>query len=205
MRLRWSPTSPFVRKVVAAMKEKGVEELVEKEKSNPLSRTDRAATPNPLGKIPCLIADDGAAIYDSPVIVEYLDDACDGPDMVPRSGPARWAALRRQALADGMLEAMVACFVESLRKPERRSEAFMAHQKSVAFSGIEALEGEAAAMAGVVDVGTIAAAVALSYAGTAFPDDDWRAGRPALAAWFADFSRRPSMTETELVDPFAFE
>ena len=59
MKLRWSPTSPFVRKVVVLMKEKGIEDAVKKEKSNPLSREDRAATPNPLGQIPCLITDDG--------------------------------------------------------------------------------------------------------------------------------------------------
>ena len=95
MKLRWSPTSPFVRKVVVLMKEKGIEDAVEKEKSNPLSREDRAATPSPLGQIPCLITKDGVSIYDSPVIMEYLDVECDGPDMLPREGDARSAFPKR--------------------------------------------------------------------------------------------------------------
>ena len=69
MKLRWSPASPFVRKVVVLMKEKGIEDAIDKEKSNPLSREDRAATPSPLGKIPCLVTDEGQSVFDSPVIM----------------------------------------------------------------------------------------------------------------------------------------
>ena len=200
MRLRWSPTSPFVRKVVVTMKEKGIEDLVEKEKSNPLSREDRAATPNPLGKVPCLITSEGMAIYDSPVIMEYLDTEFDGPRLLPASGPERWTALRRQALADGMIEAMVACFVESLRKPERQSAGFLKHNRSVALAGITALESEVDDLVDRIDLGTISAAVALSYVNKAFPDQDWRSENQKLANWFNEFDQRPSMRESALVD-----
>tara|TARA_R110002110_G_scaffold171780_1_gene374379 strand:+ start:72 stop:689 length:618 start_codon:yes stop_codon:yes gene_type:complete len=205
MKLRWSPTSPFVRKVVVLMKEKGIEGLVEKEKSNPLSREDRAATPNPLGKIPCLVTDDGKAVFDSPVIMEYLDTVCDGPEMLAKTGEARWTTLRRQATADGMIDSMVTCFVESLKKPERQSGGILAHNKAIVFSGIAALETEVDTFGDSIDVGTISVAVALSFADQTFPDDDWRSENPRLAGWFDAFDKRPSMTETVLVDARSFK
>ncbi len=204
MRLRWSPTSPFVRKVVVLLKEKGIEDLVEKEKSNPLSRDDRAATPSPLGKIPCLITDDGESIFDSPVILEYLDTECDGPSMLPASGPERWKVLRRQATADGMIDGMVVCFVESLKKRERQSGGIVAHNKAIVMNGIKAFEAEADDFTGV-DVGTISAAVALAFADQTFHEDNWRADNPKIAAWFEEFNARPSMAETVLVDAREFK
>lgn len=201
MKLRWSPVSPYVRKVVVLMKEKGIEDAIEKEKSNPMSREDRAANPNPLGKIPCLVTDDGQPVFDSPVIMEYLDTVCDGPEMLPKSGDARWTALRRQATADGMMDSMVASFVETLKKPEHRSDAILAHYKSIVFNGIAALDNEAASFGDAVDIGTISVAVAVSFTDQNYPDEDWRADNPALAAWFDNFRQRPSMMETALIDP----
>ena len=205
MKLRWSPTSPFVRKVVVLMKEKGIEGAVEKEKSNPLSKDDRAATPSPLGQIPCLITDDGASIYDSPVIMEYLDVECDGPVMLPRSGAGRWTVLPRQALAAGMITSMVVCFVASLKKPDRRSGGILAHNKAIVVNGIAAVEDDVGAFASDIDVGTISVAVALAFADQTFPEDDWRTDCPALEAWFDEFNRRPSMTETILMDAREFK
>lgn len=205
MKLRWSPTSPFVRKVVVLMKEKGIEDQIEKEKSNPLSREDRAATPSPLGQIPCLVTDSGEPVFDSPVIMEYLDTICEGPEMLPKSGDARWTTLRHQATADGMITSMVTCFVESLKKPERQSGGVMAHNKAIVFNSIAALEQEAGAFGDTVDVGTISIAVALAFADQTFPEDDWRADNPTLTAWFDAFDKRPSMTETVLVDARSFE
>ena len=205
MKLRWSPTSPFVRKVVVLMKEKGIEDQVAKEKSNPLNREDRAATPSPLGKIPCLVTDAGQSVFDSPVIMEYLDVECGGPEMLPKSGDARWTVLRRQATADGMIDSMVTCFVESLKKPERQSGGVIAHNKSIVFMGIAAFEQEVDAFEGVVDIGTISAAVALSFADQTFPEDDWRTDNSKLAAWFDEFDQRPSMTESVLMDAREFK
>ena len=205
MKLRWSPTSPFVRKVVVLMKEKGIENQIKKEKSNPLSREDRAATPSPLGKIPCLVTDAGQSVFDSPVIMEYLDTICEGPEMLPKSGDARWTTLRHQATADGMISSMVTCFVESLKKPERQSGGVMAHNKGIVFNSVAALEQEAGTFGDTVDVGMISIAVALSFADQTFPEDAWRADSPTLAAWFDAFDKRPSMTETVLVDARSFE
>ncbi|MEC7488890.1 MAG: glutathione S-transferase N-terminal domain-containing protein, partial [Pseudomonadota bacterium] len=183
MKLCWSPTSPFVRKVVVLMKEKGIEGLIEKEKSNPLRREDRENTPNPLGQIPCLITIDDVSIYDSPVIMEYLDLECSGPRMLAASGEQRWAALTLQALADGMITSMVACFVESLKKPERRSAGMLSHNKDIVFNGITALEEQVSAFSGIIDVGTISVGVALAFVDQTFPDDDWRTENAKLRVW----------------------
>ena len=97
MKLRWSPTSPFARKVVVLMKEKGIEGIVTKEKSNPLKREDREATPSPLGQIPCLITDEGLSIYDSPSLwstwtsnMTDLNLPCDDEDRWTNLPVRRW-------------------------------------------------------------------------------------------------------------------
>ena len=187
------------------MKEKGIEGVVKKEKSNPLCRDDREATLNPLGQIPCLITDDGLSIYDSPVIMEYLDVKCDGPEMLPRDGEERWVALIRQALADGMITSMVTCFVESLKKMERQSRGVLAHNKAIVFNGISALERDVAEFKGRIDVGTISIAVALAFADQTFPDEKWRDDSPSLGVWFEEFNKRSSMSETILRDAREFE
>ena len=137
--------------------------------------------------------------------MEYLDSTCDGPEMLPASGAARWTVLTRQALADGMIASMVVCFVESLKNPERQSKGILAHNKAIVFSGIAALEQQVGAFAGDIDAGAITVAVALAFADQTFPDDDWRADNPLLGAWFDEFNRRPSMTETVLMDAREFK
>jgi len=201
MRLRYSPASPFVRKVWLAVCELGMEDQVERIPTNPLKRDDVRGSPNPLGKVPALETNDGTVLYDSPVIIEYLDHAAGGGRLIPAPGPARWTALRREALADGMMEASVLCFIEGLRKPERQSPGWIAHNKAAVERGIAALESEAGELGPDADVGTLTVAVALELISRQLADLDWRAAAPKLAAWFDEFRRRPSMTATELVDP----
>ncbi len=200
MKLRYSPSSPFVRKVWVSILEAGLADKVERIEVDPLNREDVRNSPNPLGKIPCLITDDGLVLFDSPVIVEYLDGQHDGTRLVPVSGPERWHALRRQALGDGMLDNIVAIFIESMRKPERQSKGWMAHNKASVDRAVAALEGEADDLGQGVDIGVIAVGVALAFFEMHFPDEDWRTSHPGLAAWFGVFNARPSMTETVLVD-----
>ncbi len=202
MKLCYSPSSPFVRKVWLAVLELGLEDKVERVATDPLSRDDVVSSPNPLGKIPNLTTDEGAVLYDSPVIVEYLDATLGGNRLIPAAGPARWTALGRQALADGMIEATVACFIEGMRKPERRSAGWIAHNRAAVERALAALEGDAAALgADDVSVGHIAAAVALEMTDMHFDDIDWRGAHPKLAAWFEAFSRRPSVQAGPLEDP----
>lgn len=200
MKLRYSPSSPFVRKVWLAVLELGLEDRIERIATNPLKRDDVVNSPNPLGKVPCLETDDGTVLYDSPVIIEYLEAEHGGATLIPAAGPRRWEALRRQALADGMVENIVQCFIESMRKPERQSRGWIAHNKASVDRVVDALEAEADDLAGAVDIGRIAIAVGLAFVDQHFADEDWRGAHPRLARWFDAFNSRPSMTETVLLD-----
>ena len=204
MKLRYSPSSPFVRKVTVFAIEAGLDPKIERVLTNPMKRGSALASPNPLGKVPCLELDDGSALYDSPVILEYLDTVHGGAPLIPREGKPRWDALRRQALADGIMEAVVTTFVETLRQPERQSRGFIAHQRAAVERAVDALEREAPSLAdprGRPDVATIAIGCALGFVDFHFKDYAWRATHPALGAWFDAFRVRPSMTATEPVDP----
>src|ERR1700687_5264119 len=107
MRLRYSPTSPFVRKVMVVALETGLVERIERITTivAPTKPNEEVARENPLVKLPALTTDDGLVLYDSPVICEYLDTLHSGATVFPASGKARWIALRQQALGDGMLDA----------------------------------------------------------------------------------------------------
>lgn len=200
MKLRYSPTSPFVRKVWVSVLEAGLADKIERVEVNPLNPEEVRNSPNPLGKIPCLVTDDDMALFDSPVIVEYLDTQHDGNRLLPEKAPERWHALRRQALGDGMLDNVVAIFIESMRKPERQSKGWIAHNKASADRVIDSLEAEAGELSGAVDIGRIAIGVALAFFDQHFPDEDWRSSHPGLAAWFDEFNQRPSMIGTKLQD-----
>jgi glutathione S-transferase len=201
MKLYYSPASPFVRKVWLAISELGLEDRVEQVPTNPLKREDVARVPNPTGKIPCLVTDDGQALYDSPVIIDYLDAEAGGGRLIPASGPARWKALRLQALADAMMDAAVLCMIEGMRKPERQSAGWIAHNRGVVERSLDALEAEAGALGDEATVGTLTVAVGLELLGIHMPDLGWQSGHPALAAWFDRFRRRPSMAATKLLSP----
>jgi glutathione S-transferase len=204
MKLRYSPSSPFVRKVSVFAIETGLDSRIERILTNPLKRESALASPNPLGKVPCLELDDGTALYDSPVILEYLDTTHGGPPLIPPEGRARWEALRRQALADGIMEAVVNTFVETLRQPERQSRGFMAHQRAAIERAIDALEREAATLADPrarPDLAAIAIGCALGFVDFHFKGYAWRDTHPSLGVWFDAFRERPSMKATEPVDP----
>ncbi len=104
MKLRYSQTSPYVRKVVVCAAELGLSERIELTPSGPRNVAD-VRQDNPLGKVPALLTDAGEALYDSPVICEYLDSLHDGEALFPVAGEARWRALRQQALGDDRIQA----------------------------------------------------------------------------------------------------
>lgn len=201
MKLRYSPSSPFVRKVWLAVCELGLDHRVERVATNPLKREEVVNSPNPLGKVPSLETDDGQVLYDSPVIIEYLDAEFGKNKLIPAKGAARWTVLRRQALADGMMDSTVLCFVEGMRKPERQSLGFIAHNRAAVERSLAALEREVDDLGQAANAGTLAIAVALELLGVHLPDLDWRKAQPRLAAWFDAFRKRPSMISTQLADP----
>jgi glutathione S-transferase len=204
MKLLWSSRSPFVRKVMVAAHEMGVAGRIETErvvvgaaKPNP-----DVMTLNPLNKIPTLVCDDGTVLYDSRVIVEYLDTLHDGPKLIPAEPPARWAALRRQALGDGMMEISVLLLGEQSRPREAQSDTHLSAFRRKIASALDRIEADAPHLAGAPDIGHIAIGCALAHLDFRHAADAWRPGRPRLAAWYGGFAERPSMRATQHADVY---
>ncbi|MGH6896544.1 MAG: glutathione S-transferase [Geminicoccaceae bacterium] len=203
MRLHYNVASPYVRKVMAVAIETGLDDRLE-----PVTRMMTPVKPdadlvrdNPLGKIPCLVIDEGAVLYDSRVVCEYLDSRHDGPKMFPGAGPARWTALRRQAEGDGIMDAGVLTRYETFVRPEQhRWGDWIDGQKQKVRRALDALEAEAEAFGDTVDIGTITIGCALGYLDFRYPDEGWRESRPRLRAWFERFAARPSMARTAPVE-----
>ena len=196
MKLRYSPLSPFVRKVTVTLIETGLEDKVERIPTDVWDPETDIAKDNPLGKIPALITDDGKVLYDSPVICEYLDGLHDGDKLFPASVQTRWQALRLQALGDGMSEAGVLRLLETRRPEEMQYEKWMARQTATVLRAMDALESETDGLEGPLTIGQVAVGCSLGWLDFRFPDLGWRQDHPGLAEWFEGFSERPSMTAT---------
>ncbi|QQS12344.1 MAG: glutathione S-transferase N-terminal domain-containing protein [Rhodospirillales bacterium] len=205
MKLFWSSRSPFVRKVMVVAHETGVAGRIVCERTivaaaNP---NRELMTLNPLGKLPTLLLDDGAALYDSRVICEFLDTLHAGRRLFPVDPARRVDALRRQALGDGAMDMLILRLSERARPEARRSPELMAGFALKRDAILAALEAMAPALAAIpYDIGHVAIGCALSYLDFRFAEDSWRSGRPALAAWHADFAARPSVAATEHVDAY---
>ena len=199
MKLHYNVASPYVRKVMAVAIETGQDGRLEPvtRMMTPVGPDAELAADNPLGKVPCLVTDGGAALYDSRVICEYLDSLHDGPNMFPPAAPARWTALRRQAEGDGILDAAVLTRYETFLRPEeRRWREWIEGQKLKFRRALDSLEAESDAFGEAVDIGMITIGCALGYLDFRYGDENWRATRPKLAGWFERFSKRPSMART---------
>ncbi|GGG44588.1 glutathione S-transferase [Caldovatus sediminis] len=201
MVLHWSSRSPFVRKVMVAAHETGQAGRIRTERVVVSARTTNAAVmrDNPLGKIPTLRLPDGTVLYDSAVICEYLDSLHDGPKLFPPAGTARWTALRRHALGNGLLDNLV--LWRGAREWPHRVADLEAALEAKTKAALDAMEAEAEALAAdPFSIGQIAIGVALAYLDFRFAALEWRAGRPALAAWHEAFSARPSVQATAFLD-----
>jgi glutathione S-transferase len=199
MKLHYSTASPYVRKVMVVAIETGQIDRIETStrQLTPINPSTEVSSDNPIGKVPCLVTDDGMALYDSRVICEYLDSLHNGTRMFPASGDARWKAIRRQALGDGILDAGVTTRYETFLRPEAlRWSDWIDGQKRKMNGALDAAEAEAASFGDSVDIGTITIACALGYMDFRYGNDNWRASRPKLAAWFEQFSKRPSLAQT---------
>jgi glutathione S-transferase len=151
---------------------------------------------NPLGKIPTLERVDGVALYDSRVICRYIDDlsAC---RLYPGK-PRLWETLTLEATAHGICDAAILMVYEARIRPEKhRHPPWVEGQWTKVTRALDALEGRwMSHLAGQLDIGQIATGCALGYLDFRHDAREWRAGRPALAAWFETFSQRPSMLAT---------
>ena len=198
MRLITTPASPFGRKVRVVAAEKGLADRIEIAHDNPWKPDTRVPEMNPVGKVPVLVTDDNIALYDSTVISEYLDSLHDRNRLFPAAGPARWIALRRQQLADHLLDSFIAVRLERNRPAGEQSPGWIARQRTVVQRCVDAMETDAAQFGEYATIGHIACAVALGHLDFRHPtgEPDWRDGRATLTAWYTGFAERPSMTST---------
>ncbi len=196
LKLRYSTTSPYVRKVSATIIECGLENQVENQMTNPWAPDTDLPTENPLGKVPALILENGEVLFDSPVICEFLDSLGTTPRLFPQAGQARWTALRQQALADGILDASVGRILESRRPPELQSQAVADRAAAAVERALNVLEAQAGELKNGFGIGQIAVATALEYLDFRFSSDDWRNNRPNLTEWHESVRERPSLSQT---------
>ena len=197
MQLYFNPASPYVRKVRVTAHELGLGGRIELTSISlsPVSPHEGVRSSNPIGKIPTLVTDDGMTLYDSPVICESLDALAGGNRIFPAPGTARWTALRRQALGDGIMDAAVLTrYEQGVRPKELRWDAWVDGQFLKVRTALDALERED--LAGAFDIGAISIACALGYLDLRFAGEGWRTSRPRLAAWLQSVSQRPSLTAT---------
>ena len=131
------------------------------------------------------------ALFDSPVICEYLDSIGDALGLFPEHGAARWRVLKQQAMGDGILDAAVIRRMEQARPREAARDAVIARQKAVIDRTLDVIESDPPHS--IVDIGAITIACALGYLDFRFAAEPWRETRPALAAWFAAFAREPGI------------
>jgi glutathione S-transferase len=195
MKLRYAPTSPFVRKVLVVAYETRLEPAIERQPTNVWAPDTDIAKDNPIGKVPTLITDEGEKLYDSSVICEYLDSLGKG-GLFPPVGAARWRALRLQALADGILDAAILRRLEGNRPAGERSAGWSERQAKAVGRGLDALEAGAATWNETLTIGQIAAGCVCGYLDFRFGHEDWRPGRPNLAQWWRRFGARPSLQAT---------
>lgn len=202
MKLWYSPTSPYARKVLVCAAERGLDDSIELVNTKMGDTQSGLRADNPLDKVPTLITGNGMALYDSPVICEYLDSLPGGPALFPPAGAERWMALRLQALADGLLDAALACVMERNRPNEsERSAGFVGLQKGKISRALDEMESAVTGFGDGLHIGVIAVGCALGYLDLRFADDEWRQDHPALNAWYESFSQRPSMIASGPADP----
>jgi len=198
MKLILSLTSPFARKVRIVMAEKKIE--YEAQIENPWEPETRVTEFNPLGKVPVLVLDDGSTVFDSPVIVEYLDMISPVHRLIPESVRQRIQVRRWEALADGVSEAAAAMFLENKRPEAQRGPDWIALQRRTVDLGLKAFAegiGDKTWCTGdAYNLSDIAVGCALGYLDLRFPEYEWRRSYPALACLSDKLSQRQAFIDT---------
>ena len=201
MKLIGSLTSPYVRKVRIVMAEKKLDyEFVSEDV---WSAATTIAESNPLGKVPCLVMEGAEALFDSRVIVEYLDALSPVGKLIPSVGRERAGVKTWEALADGVLDAAILARLEATwagRSTEQRSSAWIERQLGKVHAAVQAMSvglGEQAFFSGVhLSLSDISVGVALGYLDFRFPEIDWRNPHPNLHKLFDKLMQRPSFADT---------
>jgi glutathione S-transferase len=198
MKLIASTTSPYARKVRIVLVEKKIEcDLVEESPWTPESTVPRH---NPLGKVPVLVLDDGSALFDSRVIVEYLDTVSPVSRLIPEPSRQRIAVKRWEALADGICDSAVAIVLESRRPARQQDKELLARQRGKIDLGLKELarelEDRAWCNGEAYSLADIATGCALGYLDLRHPSVDWRGTYPNLVKLADKLAKRPSFAET---------
>jgi len=204
MQLFFTPASPFVRKVMVAAVELGLDRRIEILPTywphdwgdSTIAFAPAFIAANPVGRIPTLVTDDGIAIPESNWICDHLQSLVEAPVLLPGTGPLRSRCGRLLGIADGALEAMIARRAELLRDPARVSRNFVAKSRDRIARCLDALEAEIVTLEGDVTLAQIAVGAACGYMDFRYRAEDWRTGRPRLARWYEGFAARPSMVRT---------
>lgn len=200
MKLLYAPASPFARKVRIVAAEKKLElelEFADPWKPNP--DLDRA---NPLGKVPALIMDDGTSLFDSRVIVEYLDGLSPVHRLIPDTSRDRISVKRWEAIADGLCDAAILARLEGARPDQNESSAKqIARQRDKVGACIDELARELGdrefCVGNALSLADIAAGCALGYLKFRYPDITWETAHPSLARLYKKLSARPSFKATD--------
>jgi glutathione S-transferase len=199
MKLIGSTASPFVRKVRIVLAEKKLDcDLI---LENVWAPDTTIQSSNPLGKVPCLILEDNICMFDSHVIVEYLDTLTPVSKLIPSHGRERAAVKCWEALADGIMDAAILVRLElTMRPPEKQSNEWISRQMSKVHAGLKSMSaalGESPFCSGAhYSLSDVSVGCALGWLSFRFPDLDWRIDYPNLAKLFEKLSERPSFKET---------
>ncbi|MFP5381663.1 MAG: glutathione S-transferase N-terminal domain-containing protein [Gammaproteobacteria bacterium] len=198
MKLLTSLTSPYGRKVRVVLAEKKIPFQLQVE--NPWAPDSPVSSFNPLGKVPVLVLEDGVTVFDSRVIVEYLDNVSPVAHLIPTELKSRMVVRGVEALADGVTDAAVAVYLEKKRSAEQQSSDWLVLQEKTLFRGLEALSealGEKPWFLGnSMTLADVACGCTLGYLGLRFPEIDWRTAHSNLAKLFEKLMTRASFTET---------
>lgn len=200
MKLWYSNTSPFVRKVLILAHERELFDKIEllNAAANVLDPDKGVITTNPTGKIPALVLEGETVLFDSRVICDYLDSIHDGKRLTPRSGKKRFEVMTLEALGDAIMDASVANRYETFLRPEeKRWDKWSEGQMFKVNNGLDRIEENWLKSLGrVPNMGSISVACALGYLDFRYPDLNWRKGRKGLARWFKRFEQRDSYIAT---------
>lgn len=199
MTLLYAVPSPFARQVLILLHETGQLAKVNLNtvQVSPVNPSAEVVATNPSGKIPTLLSADGMALYDSRVILEYLDSQHSGTPLLPREGKARWDCLTKVALADALLDAALLVRYElALRPAELHWPLWLDNQREKIQRALAFFETFVPALNAPFDLAAIALASALGYLDFRFTQLAWRESCPRLAKWYAEISLRPSMQQT---------
>lgn len=194
--MRSTATSPFGRKVRMAIDILGLGSQVTVVPADTLDENDTLRQQNPLGKMPCLLLADGSAVYDSGVIIEFLQEIAGTDRLLPARGLPRYQALTLATLADGIAEAALLTVYEGrFRDADKHSAHWLAHQRGKIMRGLAAFEEKPPDPARI-DIVAIALSCALGYLDWRKPVD-WRASCPSLTRWLTDFAtHEPAFART---------